>query len=700
MIGAAREGGWARVVVVFQPHRYTRTAALWRDFADAFAGADLVVLTDVYAVQRAAPARRLGPPRPARGARRAPRPARRLPPAPRRPRRARAAPRPARRRRAHARRRRPHHRCPTSGWRSTHDRRGHRPRRSRSNWRAALRRRGRARRRRSPPSPPTASAARSPSLVRVRPPDALAAARGGGARSTRRRCSSSGRGSNLLVADRGFPGVGAWCSTGDFEQSTLDAGAGRRCGPAPRSRCPCWPAGRGGRVGRASSSTSGIPGSVGGAVRMNAGGHGRETAEVLCEARDRRPRPVRVHGRSTQPRRPRLRATAARRSGRRGRDRRRLRGRRRRPGRGVRGRRRRDRALAPGAPARRRQRRLGVPRTRPATRPGRLIDAAGPQGAPGRRGGRVAEARQLLPGRAGRHRRRRAPAGAARCGAGSRDATGVALVPELRLVGFDDAAVSAKTSSRRRRAADRAARAGATPRRRQRWIAARRRRGRRRRRIVVARGRHRRRAGRRGVGRRSVSPLLDVDHIVVRGQRAGSPRPRSSRRPAASSDGDPLVWLDVERGRGGDRGAPVGPRARTSSVSGRDTVRSRCTERRPPAWVDGRRGTALGRRHRPRARAPSTDTAGRAAAARRRRSSSRPSGGDRSSPSTRRARRGRAARVRAPGTSVDRRAPTGWRRARGWRAGPEIRLGEPTRSRRRRCAPRSRCSARVRRRAA
>jgi len=49
MIGAAREGGWDRVIVVFQPHRYTRTARLWRDFADAFTGADQVVLTDVYA---------------------------------------------------------------------------------------------------------------------------------------------------------------------------------------------------------------------------------------------------------------------------------------------------------------------------------------------------------------------------------------------------------------------------------------------------------------------------------------------------------------------------------------------------------------------------------------------------------------------------------------------------------------------------
>jgi len=48
MISAAREGGWRRVVAVFQPHRYTRTAALWRDFADAFVGADALVLTDVY----------------------------------------------------------------------------------------------------------------------------------------------------------------------------------------------------------------------------------------------------------------------------------------------------------------------------------------------------------------------------------------------------------------------------------------------------------------------------------------------------------------------------------------------------------------------------------------------------------------------------------------------------------------------------
>lgn len=48
-IAAARSGGWQRIVAVFQPHRYSRTAALWQDFADSFAEADQVVLTDIYA---------------------------------------------------------------------------------------------------------------------------------------------------------------------------------------------------------------------------------------------------------------------------------------------------------------------------------------------------------------------------------------------------------------------------------------------------------------------------------------------------------------------------------------------------------------------------------------------------------------------------------------------------------------------------
>jgi UDP-N-acetylmuramate--alanine ligase len=47
-IATARAGGWQRVIVVFQPHRYSRTASLWRDFASAFDGADALILTDVY----------------------------------------------------------------------------------------------------------------------------------------------------------------------------------------------------------------------------------------------------------------------------------------------------------------------------------------------------------------------------------------------------------------------------------------------------------------------------------------------------------------------------------------------------------------------------------------------------------------------------------------------------------------------------
>ncbi|MGO9873016.1 MAG: UDP-N-acetylmuramate--L-alanine ligase [Acidimicrobiia bacterium] len=47
-IETARQGGWKRVIVVFQPHRYSRIASLWRDFAGAFDGADALVLTDVY----------------------------------------------------------------------------------------------------------------------------------------------------------------------------------------------------------------------------------------------------------------------------------------------------------------------------------------------------------------------------------------------------------------------------------------------------------------------------------------------------------------------------------------------------------------------------------------------------------------------------------------------------------------------------
>jgi UDP-N-acetylmuramate--alanine ligase len=47
-LAAARLFG-RRVVVAFQPHRYTRTRDVLADFAPALAGADLLVLTDIYA---------------------------------------------------------------------------------------------------------------------------------------------------------------------------------------------------------------------------------------------------------------------------------------------------------------------------------------------------------------------------------------------------------------------------------------------------------------------------------------------------------------------------------------------------------------------------------------------------------------------------------------------------------------------------
>jgi UDP-N-acetylmuramate--alanine ligase len=47
-LAAARSGHWDRVVAVFQPHRFTRTASLAESFADAFADADVLVVTDVY----------------------------------------------------------------------------------------------------------------------------------------------------------------------------------------------------------------------------------------------------------------------------------------------------------------------------------------------------------------------------------------------------------------------------------------------------------------------------------------------------------------------------------------------------------------------------------------------------------------------------------------------------------------------------
>jgi UDP-N-acetylmuramate--alanine ligase len=48
-LAAARQCGFNRVHVIFQPHRYTRTRDLLQEFGTAFADADSVLVLDIYA---------------------------------------------------------------------------------------------------------------------------------------------------------------------------------------------------------------------------------------------------------------------------------------------------------------------------------------------------------------------------------------------------------------------------------------------------------------------------------------------------------------------------------------------------------------------------------------------------------------------------------------------------------------------------
>ena len=50
---AARGCKFHRLLVLFQPHRYTRTQHLWDEFCRAFNQADILVLTDIYAASEA-----------------------------------------------------------------------------------------------------------------------------------------------------------------------------------------------------------------------------------------------------------------------------------------------------------------------------------------------------------------------------------------------------------------------------------------------------------------------------------------------------------------------------------------------------------------------------------------------------------------------------------------------------------------------
>ncbi len=124
----------------------------------------------------------------------------------------------------------------------------------------------------------------------------------------------TGRGSNLLVADTGFAGVGVLLE-GDFEMVDLEAAdllggaAAELVGGAAAERAVAEAADRIGGDGAGRSVAAGgavalpvlarraagagltgleffvgIPGTVGGALHMNAGGHGRETRDVVVGA--------------------------------------------------------------------------------------------------------------------------------------------------------------------------------------------------------------------------------------------------------------------------------------------------------------------------------------------------------------------------------------------------------------------------------
>jgi UDP-N-acetylmuramate dehydrogenase len=90
-----------------------------------------------------------------------------------------------------------------------------------------------------------------------------------------------GKGSNLLVADAGFPGiavvVGPGLATIEVEGTILRAGGGASLPVVARRSAAAGLTGFEWAVG--------VPGSIGGAVRMNAGGHGSDMAATLQSIR-------------------------------------------------------------------------------------------------------------------------------------------------------------------------------------------------------------------------------------------------------------------------------------------------------------------------------------------------------------------------------------------------------------------------------
>jgi UDP-N-acetylmuramate dehydrogenase len=90
-----------------------------------------------------------------------------------------------------------------------------------------------------------------------------------------------GRGSNLLVADDGFSGLAISLARG-FDQIAIE-GSSVRAGGAVSLPVLARRSASAGLTGL--EWAVGVPGSVGGAIRMNAGGHGSDTAQVLVGCR-------------------------------------------------------------------------------------------------------------------------------------------------------------------------------------------------------------------------------------------------------------------------------------------------------------------------------------------------------------------------------------------------------------------------------
>ena len=273
VLKAARAIVDGKVIAVVQPHRFTRVAHLFDGFCTCFNDADIVLVADIYAAGRGPD--RGGEPRcPGR------RPDRARPP--QRP----AADRPRRSRR--------HRRGAGAAGRH-----GGLPRRGfdhRLGEQPAARARGAAAAgpgrmkpslsvppvrgrltRNAPIGKQTWFGVGGPAEVLFRPADPEDLAGFLAALSPDIPVTVIGIGSNLLVRDGGIPGVtvrlGRGCAAIAIEDDQIRAGA------AALDRIVAYTAAEAGLAGL--EFLSGIPGSIGGSVRMNAGAYGREVKDPL-----------------------------------------------------------------------------------------------------------------------------------------------------------------------------------------------------------------------------------------------------------------------------------------------------------------------------------------------------------------------------------------------------------------------------------